>query len=78
MLCCLNNTAIETPCTNISANKKPCSLGLAPRLQGYYLKKVKKEKLQYRQQTSYFEQAVNNTLHFINNGLLTGLMPYLK
>lgn len=79
MLFWLNNTGTEAACTNRkSADKQTCSLGITPKLQAYYLKKVKKEKLKCQQQVDCFKQAINNTLHFLGDDVLYSLIPCLK
>ncbi|WP_448701407.1 hypothetical protein ACFGVR_04390 [Mucilaginibacter sp. AW1-3] len=69
----------ETPSTDSkSISKQTCSLGLAPKLQAYCLKKIKKEKLRCRAQKNCFKQLFDNTLHFIGNDILSDLVPCLK
>jgi len=52
-----------------------CSLGTLPKLQAYYLKKMKKEKLKYQKPTGTLIQAIENSLHFI---AISGLDKYFR
>lgn len=72
MLFSLSGTGIDA---GLKENQT-CSLGMAPRLQAYCLKKTKKEKLRCHAQANYFKAALNNSLHFINNDVLNNLMPF--
>jgi len=75
----LNGTGIQTPDTrSVLNNKQTCSMGITPRLQAYYLKKEKKEKMHCSAQASCFKAAFNNSLRFIDSSILNSLMPCLK
>ena len=55
-----------------------CSLGVLPELHAYYLKKAEKEKLRCNEPLNAISQSVDNSLHFIADGVLSKLMPFLK
>lgn len=72
MLFSLNGTGIDA-----GLKEQPtCSLGIAPKLQAYCLKKAKKEKLRCDTQAGYLKAALHNSLHFIGNDILNKLMPF--
>jgi len=70
----LNGTGIDASLKY----KQTCSMGIAPRLQAYCLKKAKKEKMRCNAQAGYFKMAFNNSLRFIDSGILNSLIPCLK
>jgi len=76
MLFMLNSEVTPTP--NKSVAKQTCSLGAMPKLQTNCVKKIRKERLRCRQAENYLKQAFDNTLHFINGGFLSKLIPFLK
>jgi len=70
----LNGTGIDASLKD----KQTCSSGIAPRLQAYCLKKVKKEKMRCQAQANYFKTAFNNSLRFIDSSILNSVLPCLK
>ena len=55
-----------------------CGLGILPELHAYYLKKAEKEKLRCNEPLNAIGQSVDNSLHFIADGVLNKLIPFLK
>jgi len=70
----LNNEI--TPTRHKSVDKQACSLDIAPKLQGYCVKRIKKERLRCHQEENCLKQAFDNTLHFISGGFFNRLISF--